>query len=90
MATISHFVSNVWVVLMSQINSEAMFCLMFKSDLLFALHLKIAPELQISMEIQDGTTSHFVFNVLVVLKSEINSEAMFCLQLTFYLHFCDK
>ena len=64
MATISHFVFNVWVVLMSEINSEAMFCLMFKSDLLFALYLEIALELQISMEIQDGHHQPFCFQFI--------------------------
>ena len=52
MTTISHFVSNALIGNMSEINLEGMFYLKLTFYLNF--FLQVAPELQKSMEIQDG------------------------------------
>ena len=59
MATISHLVSNALIVIMSEINSEAMFYL--KLTYYLSFFLQVAIELQKSMEIQDGYHQPFCF-----------------------------
>ena len=66
---------------------------MFCQKLTFSWHFffdKLHLKYKYLQKSKMATISHFVFKVSVVLMSQINSEAMFCLKVIFYLHFYEK